>query len=312
MRITVAVCTWNRARSLQRALTSIATAVEAFGHSVQLVVVNNNCTDHTDSVVELLAKRIAVTYVHEPRVGLANARNAAIRETSGEYIIWTDDDVVVCAGWIAAYAKAFVEYPDATFFGGPIRPLFDMAPPAWLAAGWPKVAGIYAVRDLGERPVRISTCRDLPYGANFALKLGQPRPIEFDTRLGRQPANYWLGGEEVQVLSTLLEERCAGQWVPDAEVLHCIAKDRQTLAYIARHAFGSGQSKELRQPTVGGLSICGRPLSLWTRWLRALSRIPGAVMGGRAAEWLPTLYQAAEWSGRLYTGPGRSSRQANQ
>jgi glycosyltransferase involved in cell wall biosynthesis len=144
VRITVAVCTWNRARSLQRALTSIATAVEAFGHSVQLVVVNNNCTDDTDSVIELLAKRIAVTYVHELRVGLANARNAALRATSGEYIIWTDDDVVVCAGWIAAYAKAFVEYPDATFFGGPIRPLFDMAPPAWLAAGWPKVAGIYA------------------------------------------------------------------------------------------------------------------------------------------------------------------------
>ena len=76
-RITVAVCTWNRAKSLKRALDSIVTAIEVYGSSVQLIVVNNNCTDDTDQIIAAISKRTALTYLHESRAGLANARNAA-------------------------------------------------------------------------------------------------------------------------------------------------------------------------------------------------------------------------------------------
>ena len=299
-RITVALCTWNRAKSLERALESIATAIEVLGRSVQLVVVNNNCTDDTDKVIKAFSQRIAVTYVHESRAGLANARNAATRAADGDYIVWTDDDVVVSARWLEAYAKAFVEYPHSAFFGGPIRPMFESPPPAWLAAAWRQVSGIYAVRDLGDRPLRITNYRQLPYGANFAIKLDLQRHIRYDPRLGRQPPNYWLGGEELEVLTRLLNERREGQWVPAAEVLHCVSKDRQTLAYVAKHAFGSGQSKEIRQPTTGRWLIFGRPVSLWATWLRAVGEVGLATATGGSQKWLPALYRAAELSGRLY------------
>jgi len=300
-RITVAVCTWNRAKSLKRALDSIVTAIEVYGGSVQLIVVNNNCTDDTDQIIAAVSKRTTLTYLHESRAGLANARNAATQAICGDYVIWTDDDVVVSPRWLEAYAKAFSEFPHAAFYGGPIRPEFEHALPAWLAAGWRQIPGIYAARDLGERPFPIKSPGEVPYGANFAVRSDLQRHIRYDPRLGRQPGNYWLAGEELDVLTRLLHEQHEGRWVPAAAVVHYISNDRRTLAYVVKHAFGSGQSKEVMQPAEGRSLLFGRPVWLWAKWVRSVGEVARAAVTGGSGKWLPALYGAVEMSGRLYT-----------
>ena len=50
MEITVAICTWNRARLLDETLTHLAELVVPSGLEWELLVINNNCTDHTDEV----------------------------------------------------------------------------------------------------------------------------------------------------------------------------------------------------------------------------------------------------------------------
>lgn len=299
--LTVAVCTWNRAKSLKRALDSIVAAIDVYGSSVQLIVVNNNCTDDTDQIIAAVSKRTALTHLHESVVGLANARNAATRATCGDYVIWTDDDVVVSPRWLEAYANAFIEYPHAAFYGGPISPEFEHAPPAWLAAGWRQIPWIYATRDLGERPFAITNYGQLPYGANFAVRSDLQRHIRYDPRFGRQPGNYWLGGEELDVLTRLLDEQHEGRWVPAAAVVHCISSERQTLAYVVKHAFGSGQSKEVMQPARGRSLLFGRPVWLWAKWVRAVGQVALSAVTGRSDKWLPAVYSAVEMSGRLYT-----------
>ena len=300
-RITVAVCTWNRGKSLKRALDSIVTAIEVYGSSVQLIVVNNNCTDDTDQIIAAVSKRTALTYLHEAQAGLANARNAAIRAACGDYVIWTDDDVAVSPRWLEAYARAFTDFPYAAFYGGPIRPEFEHAPPAWLGAGWRRIPWIYAARDLGERPCAITNYCEVPYGANFAVRSDLQRHIRYDPRLGRQPGNYWLGGEEADVLTRLLDGQHEGRWVPAAAVVHYISNDRQTLAYVVKHAFGSGQSKEVRQPSRGRSRLLGRPAWLWGEWVRSVGQVAFTAATGRSDKWLPAVYRAVEVSGRLYS-----------
>jgi len=275
------------------------TAIEVFGHPVQLVVVNNNCTDHTDQVIAAVSERLALTYVHEPQAGLAHARNAATRAADGDYLIWTDDDVIVSPRWLDAYAKAFIEHPDAAFYGGPIRPAFESVLPPWLAQGWRQIPWIYAARDLGDRPFRITNHGQVPYGANFAVKSDLQRHIRYNPKLGRQPSNYWLAGEEAELLTRLLDERREGRWVPTAAVVHCISKNRQTLAYVAKFAFGSGQSKEITQPAIGRWLIFGRPGWLWAQWVGAVGRVVLAAATGGSEKWLPAVYRAVEMSGRL-------------
>ena len=50
-RVTVAICTWNRADLLDRTLAQMHRLWIPEGVTWELLVVNNNCTDHTDEVI---------------------------------------------------------------------------------------------------------------------------------------------------------------------------------------------------------------------------------------------------------------------
>ena len=170
MRLTVALCTWNRCELLRQALEGMTRLDIPLGVDWELLVINNNCTDATDQVIEKYAPKLPIRRLFEPKPGLSNARNAAVREAQGEYILWTDDDVLVDKGWVTAYVKAFQRWPKAAFFGGPVRPWFATPPPGWLRRVWSRVADMYSIRDLGTHPLLFDCHRHVPYGANFVVR----------------------------------------------------------------------------------------------------------------------------------------------
>ena len=63
-----------------------------------------------------------VRYVGEPRPGLDWARNRVIMEAKGEIIAYTDDDVIVDAGWVSALAQIFVENSEVMAVTGLVVP----------------------------------------------------------------------------------------------------------------------------------------------------------------------------------------------
>lgn len=151
MFVTVAICTFDRAESLRRTLDSLAAMRVASDLTWELIVVNNNSTDHTDKVVEGYRDRLPLRCEFEPRAGHSNARNCAIAVARGEYIVWTDDDVIVDAGWLAAYADAFRRWPGAVVFGGRIRPRYEPPVVKWIAESERVLGGPFAIRDFGDR-----------------------------------------------------------------------------------------------------------------------------------------------------------------
>ena len=92
MKITVAVCTWNRAQLLEKTLERMTQLRQPERADWELLVVNNNCTDTTDAVIAAFAARLPIRRVWQPVPGLSNARNAAVEHAAGDYIIWTDDE----------------------------------------------------------------------------------------------------------------------------------------------------------------------------------------------------------------------------
>src|SRR6185437_14586745 len=149
MDVTVAICTYNRARSLERALESIARMTVPSKTNWELVVVNNNCTDETDRIIEKFATMLPLRREFEPRMGLSNARNRAIEAARGAYIVWTDDDVIVDRNWLDAYLEGFRRWPDGAIFGGKILPRFEEPVPRWLVEVFPMISFVYGFRDLG-------------------------------------------------------------------------------------------------------------------------------------------------------------------
>jgi glycosyltransferase involved in cell wall biosynthesis len=170
MLLSVAICTWNRARPLRVALSSLTGLVDPDGASWEVVVVDNNSTDDTLPAVEEYRDLLPIRYVFEPRQGLSHARNRAMQEAGGDLIVFTDDDVRVDPRWLAEYASAAQEFPDATFFGGTIDLCFACHPPRWLRNNLSLFQTAYACRSVDPGTIMISRRQELPFGANMAFR----------------------------------------------------------------------------------------------------------------------------------------------
>lgn len=299
MRLTVAICTWNRAHELDRALGSLAACDRPADFDLEVLVVNNRCTDHTDAVIERHTTHLPLRRLWQQLPGLSNARNAAIDAATGDYILWTDDDVLLDRGWLLGYARAVQTRPDAAFFGGPIEPVFDGGMPDWIRAGWTQVGCAYAERDLGPEPFQLRGANNLPFGANMALRAIEQRQWRYDPHMGRRPGAGLLGGDEIEIFRSMLDSGAEGWWVPDARVQHCIGPDRQTLNYLQRYFEGDGMLAAIMRPPAVGRRIFGRPPWLWRSalWAALRYRVLKAFRGPE--HWLPALVKAAKARGRL-------------
>jgi GT2 family glycosyltransferase len=101
--LTVIVCTRDRPLDLMRCLNSLlALTLEPFE---VLVVDSASSSDATERVV--IDHFPSFRYYKETRAGLDLARNRGIRESSGDIIAFTDDDVIVDPFWTTALLHEF-------------------------------------------------------------------------------------------------------------------------------------------------------------------------------------------------------------
>jgi glycosyltransferase involved in cell wall biosynthesis len=112
MKISVCICTYNRSQSLARTLDSLSIPT-GDAASTEVLIVDNNCTDGTAQVVESFRNKLPILRVLETLQGLAHARNRAVAEFRGDLLLFTDDDVRLEAGWLAAYLEASRRFPEA-------------------------------------------------------------------------------------------------------------------------------------------------------------------------------------------------------
>ena len=300
MKLTVAICTWNRSDLLSKTLQGLVGVRVPDGVEWEVVVVDNNSTDDTQTILRTFTNRLPIKSVFEQEQGHSAARNAAVRNASGEYTIWTDDDVQVEAGWLEAYVSAFIRYPEAAIFGGPVTPWFETAPPKWLREALPASAAVVALAlsDFGVDEMRLAPDR-MPFGANMAFRTERLRRYPFDTRLGRRGRGL-LGHDEVTVMTAMFQDGDTGWWVPAARVRHFIPKERQTVAYLRRYWFASGLSDAILYRSDGRLKVLGVPAWLWKAaivgevqywWHRTFSR---------PYRWVTNLRSASSSWGRLW------------
>lgn len=297
MLITVAVCTWNRADLLDRTLARLRDLAVPAGTEWELLVVNNNCTDHTDAVLSKHATALPLRRLLEPKQGLSNARNCAVDHARGALLVWTDDDVLAEPDWLAEYAKAAEAFPRAGYFGGTVDPWFETDPPRWVLRHLARLEGAFAIRRLGPG-VRPLADGELVYGANMAFRTDLLRGARFDPALGRTGAGM-LGGEETAVMDRLRAAGHPGVWVGSARVRHFIPAERLTACYVWRYFHGQGRTDVRRtRPERGAPRLCGAPRWMVRRYLaeRARSLL---LAPGRGAAWLNHFTRAATARGMI-------------
>jgi cellulose synthase/poly-beta-1,6-N-acetylglucosamine synthase-like glycosyltransferase len=121
---------------------------------LEIIVVDNNSTDGTAEII----KRYPVKYLFEPKRNPGVARNRGIKESSGEFITFTNADCIVDKDWLKYLIKGFT-YPIIAGCGGKI---LSYPPSNWLER-FCSDAGLYgALADL-QRFSITSTRHSLPY-----------------------------------------------------------------------------------------------------------------------------------------------------
>lgn len=297
MNITVAICTWNRCALLEKTLEQAAQLSIPRGVEWELLVINNNSTDATDEVIASFSNRLPLRSVFEGQAGLSHARNRAVQEAAGDYILWTDDDVLVDKEWLAAYQEAFTNWPDAVIFGGNIEPWFEGTPPAWLPLVWERVASAYASRDLGEQAVPLSD-EVMPFGANFAVRAREQRKFLYDPRLGVRPDNI-MGGEETTVIRQMMSDGITGRWVPAARVRHFIPQARQTIEYLRKYFKGYGEYCAQADAHNTDAKLFGKPRWLWREALAAETKYRLHRRTASPEIWIEDLIASSQAWGQL-------------
>jgi glycosyltransferase involved in cell wall biosynthesis len=239
-RITVAICTHDRAQSLGPMLETLL-AQRPAGCEWELLLVENGCTDGTVTVARGFEGILPLRITSEPELGLSHARNRALREARGEAILFTDDDVRLDAGWLAAYRTGLDRFPEADFFAGRIVAETSADSPPWFRE---ETRGLfdgilvqYEV-DGGDRILQASD--PPPIGASFAVRR---RLVErngvFRADLGVRGRQNGRG-EETEYFFRAREADAVGAYLASAVCHHPVDWSRFRLARLFEHGVASG------------------------------------------------------------------------
>jgi glycosyltransferase involved in cell wall biosynthesis len=285
MFVTVAICTWNRSSLLDQTLSRLSDVEIPSGVTWEVLVVNNNSTDDTDDVIRRHqdAGKLPIKGLFEPKQGVSHSRNRLLEAAGGDLILWVDDDVLVGRNWVAEYVRAAKKFPEAAYFGGPIRPWYEVTPPKWLGDQIQSVGWIWALLDhkAVEGPLR----NGQPfYCANMAFRTEIERRYTFDTALGYVGATLG-GGEEVAVLKAMQRDGHYGVWLPENSVEHFVPASRMTLKHIRNRAYQDGQFQFDRKACAAHRTFGGVPRWLLRKYVASIGKAwVGRLSGSKA--WL--------------------------
>jgi len=241
---TVALCTHNHADRLERTLRDLR-ALRPPKAQWELLIVDNGCTDGTASLLRTQEwpSGWQVRVVQEEKLGLSNARNRAMREAKGEYLIFIDDDETPDPDWLCSYERLIEDQaPDA--FGGRIEVLFEGARPAWLTDD---LLGFLGQLNRSEQVAPLTEPGTSFYGGNFGFRREVCAKIgEFDSMLGRKGTDN-TGGEEVDFYRRLLAAGLRVWWTPAAVIFHRIESGKLKRSYFLDLHYRQGRMQGSRQ-----------------------------------------------------------------
>ncbi|SFJ03683.1 glycosyltransferase family 2 protein [Caulobacter sp. UNC279MFTsu5.1] len=290
MRVTVMIPTQRRLDGLAVAARSVLAQLGVDFTVLELVVVDNDQVPSARATVADLADQapFPVHYVHEPRPGVAHARNAGMARASGELIAFLDDDEEAPAGWLAALLAAQARYEADVVFG-PVR---ARAP-----------ASVTRHRDYLERffsregPAQAGII-DHYYGCGDSLlrRAALPDPVApFAVERNH------IGGEDDMLFGHMRAGGARFAWEPAAWVWEDPVPDRLSLDYTIRRAFAYGQGPSAHCAAASPPDRLGV-----ARWM-AVGVVQSALFGLVAGfKWLTRAGDRADWLDRAARGLGKT------
>jgi glycosyltransferase involved in cell wall biosynthesis len=265
VKITVIVCTYNRCRTLDKAIRSVVDQAISPSLGWEILIVDNNSSDETPQLVEELRQRypVRIRYILEQQKGVSHARNAGIREARGEILAFIDDDETAHPDWLRNLTENLYSGEWCGVGGRVLPPPFS--PPPWLSPESSLNCGPLAIFNPRQEAGNLN---EPPFGANMAFRRDVfDRFGGFRTDLGRVGGKM-ISNEDTEFGRRLLAAGLRVRYEPSALTYHPIDENRLHKGYFLNWWFNKGRSdvRESGNPA-DEKSFLGMP----TRWLAALT-----------------------------------------
>jgi succinoglycan biosynthesis protein ExoM len=224
--VVVAVLTYRRPAELAVLLPELSR--QASGRpSIQVLVVDNDPAASGEAVVAE-TNDPAVRYVHEPRPGIAAARNRALDEAASyDLLVFIDDDEWPNPTWLQSMLEVYDRTSSAAVVG-PVISQYAAEPDPWIKAG----------RFFDRRRLPSGTQIDVAATNNLLLDLRQVRAfgLRFDEALGLS------GGSDTLFTRELHRRGGTLVWCDEAIVIDQVPIERLTRRWVLLRALRIGNS----------------------------------------------------------------------
>ncbi|SRR6266481_5313239 len=146
-RISAAIPTYNRAKTLSRAIDSVF--AQSYPVS-EVVVVDDGSTDDTHSVIKKYGDRIR--YFYQPNAGVASARNRLVEEARFNWIAFLDSDDYWLPNHLQRIANAIelTKGEAALYFSDVQRPPEEQSGSLWQICHFNPASPLELSRDAGD------------------------------------------------------------------------------------------------------------------------------------------------------------------
>jgi glycosyltransferase involved in cell wall biosynthesis len=246
IRLTIAVPTYNRSELLEQTLASIAAIHLPPEIAAECIVIDNRSTDDTRSVVARFAAHrvLPIRYVYEGGPGSSYARNRAIDEARGDFILFIDDDAVAEPDWATEMLEE-IKRRHLDVACGMVLPRWCREPPCWLG---PSLYIRLAVHD-AARLANASRAECDSIHNYFSANVGFRRQVferfgKFRRDLGVVGSNP-ISGEDTELFTRVMAGGGAIGFAPRARVHHLIPPERMRRSYLWRKSFAFGYGSAL-------------------------------------------------------------------
>lgn len=248
--ISLIICTRNRADILSKCLDSITLYKNNTTLLWEIIVVDNDSSDNTRTVVENYDH---VKYYMESEEGLSSARNAAVQFAKGEWLIYLDDDTRIFADFFKEIEKIILEY-DFDAFTGRYVAWYEIQKPKWIPDTFGnKINHANEIQELGN---------DFVTGCIMGFKK------EVFARVGLFPTHLGMKGKKIAYgEETYLVDQIKNKGLkiginPNLIVEHLVRKDKLTLMWHLKSAYARGRDEFIMNPSRSYLSLLIQPVYL--------------------------------------------------
>ena len=277
--LSVIICTYNREKYIYNVLESLAKNTLP-KELYEIVLVNNNCTDNTQSECERFVHDypdVAFRSFLETNQGLSYARNRGINESGGDILVYVDDDALVNAEYLQTYYDFFIQHTDIDAAGGPIIPKYETEEPTWMS--YFTKALITGYKNLGNK-VKEFPKNDYPGGGNAAYRASVFEKVGlFNVELGRK-GDSLVGAEEKDIFDKMTTLGMRFYYLPTAILYHLIPEKKLSKDYFNRLTYSIGKSERMRTLRIGKGEYLKRLVSEAIKWAASIVLCLGHTLTG--------------------------------